>query len=100
MSLTQDVKYKFSRLNIFEKIIAINVVVFLVGKVASLLYPGASNILLQWFEFPVELGSFIVQPWSILSYAFIHYDFWHLLFNMLWLYVIGRMFVKELCYSC
>ena len=94
MSLTQDVKYKFSRLNIFEKIIAINVVVFLVGKVASLLYPGASNILLQWFEFPVELGSFIVQPWSILSYAFIHYDFWHLLFNMLWLYVIGRMFVN------
>lgn len=94
MSLTQDVKYKFSRLNIFEKLIAINVVVFLVGKLVSLLYPGASNILLKWFEFPVKLGEFITQPWSIISYAFIHYDFWHLLFNMLWLYIIGRMFVN------
>ena len=94
MSLTEDIKYKFARLNIFEKIIAINVVIFLIGKITSLLYPSASNILLKWFEFPVELGSFIVQPWSILSYAFIHYDFMHLLFNMIWLYVIGRMFVN------
>jgi len=94
MSLSQDIKFKFARLNIFEKIIAINVVIFLVGKLVSLIYPNTSNILLKWFEFPVKLGDFIVQPWSILTYAFIHYHFMHLLFNMLWLYIIGRMFVN------
>lgn len=92
MSLTQDAKYKFSRFNVFEKIIVINVVVFLIGKLAGVIFPATSNILLKWFEFPVKLGEFITQPWSLLTYAFIHYDFLHLLFNMLWLYIIGRMF--------
>lgn len=94
MSLTEDIKYKYSRLNIFEKIIVINVVVFLVAKIFLILSKGHSYSFLIWFEFPVKLGDFIIQPWSIFTYAFIHYDFWHLLFNMLWLYFIGRMFVN------
>ncbi len=94
MSLTQDIKYKYTRLNIFEKIIAINVVVFLLGKIIFILFQDQSNPILEWFEFPVKLGDFIIQPWSIFTYAFIHYDFWHLLFNMLWLYFIGRMFLN------
>jgi len=94
MSLTQDLKYKYERLNIFEKIIAINVVVFLVAKVFIILSKGKSYTIFSWFEFPAKLGDFIIQPWSLLTYAFIHFDFWHLLFNMLWLYFIGRMFVN------
>ena len=94
MSLTQDIKNKYSRLNIFEKIISINVVVFLVAKIFLIFSKGQSYSFFSWFEFPVKLGDFIVQPWSIFTYAFIHYDFWHLLFNMLWLYFIGRMFVN------
>lgn len=94
MSLTQDLKYKYARLNIFEKIIAINVVVFLLAKIIFMFFQGQSNPILKWFEFPVKLGDFIIQPWSLFTYAFIHYDIWHLLFNMLWLYFIGRMFVN------
>ncbi len=94
MSLIQDLKYKYSRLNIFEKIIAVNVVVFLIAKIFFILSKGKSLTIFSWFEFPVKLGDFIIQPWSLLTYAFIHYDFWHLLFNMLWLYFIGRMFVN------
>ena len=94
MSLTQDIKYKYSILNIFEKLIVINVIVFLVAKIIFILTKGQSYSILSWFEFPVKLEDFIVQPWSLLTYAFIHYDFWHLLFNMLWLYFVGRMFIN------
>jgi membrane associated rhomboid family serine protease len=94
MSLTQDLKYKYAHLNIFERIIGINVVVFLLGKIIFILFQDQSNPILEWFEFPVKLGDFIIQPWSLFTYAFIHYDFWHLLFNMLWLYFIGRMFLN------
>ncbi|MBT8393226.1 MAG: rhomboid family intramembrane serine protease [Bacteroidia bacterium] len=94
MSLSQDFKYKFSHLNILEKIIAINVVVFLVSRFVFILFKGESNPIFKWFEFPVNLGDFIVQPWSLITYAFIHYDFWHLAFNMLWLYFIGRLFLN------
>ena len=43
MSLSQDIKFKFSRLNIFEKIIAVNVVVFIVAKVVFILFKGESD---------------------------------------------------------
>lgn len=81
-TLSQDIKDKLSRLNVLEKIIAINVVIFLLG----LLFKS----LLRWFELPSSLGNFITQPWSIITYAFVHYEFFHMLFNMLWLYIIAQ----------
>lgn len=79
-----DIKFKLSNLNILEKIIAANLVVYLL----------ALFIKLNWFELPSDLGNFITQPWAIVTYAFVHYDFFHILLNMLWLYVIGRMFLN------
>ncbi|MDO5979973.1 rhomboid family protein [Flavivirga spongiicola] len=85
-SLSQDIKDKLSRLNVLEKIIAINVIVFVLG----LLLKSS----LGWFELPSDFSDFIIKPWAIITYAFLHYDFWHLFFNMLWLYFIGRMFLN------
>ncbi|AXP81425.1 Rhomboid family protein [Mariniflexile rhizosphaerae] len=84
MSLTNDIKYKLSRLNVLEKIIAVNLVIYILTFFFKL----------NWFELPSSLGDFIVKPWALITYAFVHYDFWHILFNMLWLYVIGRMFLN------
>jgi len=86
MSLTDDIKYKLARLNVLEKIIAINSVIFVIGIILK------SN--LSWFELPSDFSDFILEPWTIITYAFLHYDFMHILFNMLWLYVIGRMFLN------
>jgi len=92
MSLTQDVKQKLTQLNVFEKIIAVNVVVFLIGQVLKLVLNTESS--LSWFSLPSGFIDFLMQPWTIVSYAFLHYDFMHILFNMLWLYFIGRFFVN------
>ncbi len=85
-SLTQDIKNKLSRLNVLEKLIVINVAVFVLGLIFK------SNLI--WLELPSDLSDFIVKPWTLISYAFLHYDFIHILFNMLWLYVIGQMFLN------
>jgi len=85
-SLNQDIKEKLSRLNVLEKLIVINVVVFLVGLIFS--------PLLSWLELPSEFGKFILKPWTIITYAFTHYQFFHLGFNMLLLYFVGRMFLN------
>ncbi|UKM65033.1 rhomboid family intramembrane serine protease [Flavobacteriaceae bacterium GSB9] len=85
-SLSQDIKYKLSRLNVLEKIIVINVVIFILGL---LLKPY-----MTWFKLPSDFGDFILKPWSIITYAFLHFDIWHLLFNMLWLYFLARMFLN------
>ena len=81
-SLSQDIKDKLKRLNVLEKIIAVNIAVFLLGFLFK--------SLVNWFELPSDLNTFIVQPWSIITYAFVHYNFLHILFNMLWLYIIAQ----------
>lgn len=90
MSFTTDLKYKYARLNVLEKIIAVNVIIFLIS---FLLKPLVEPIF-EWLELRSDIYDSIVQPWSILSYAFIHYSAIHLFFNMLWLYFIGRMFLN------
>ncbi|WOD42718.1 rhomboid family intramembrane serine protease [Hwangdonia lutea] len=85
-SFSQDIKNKLSNLNALDKIIAVNLVVFVIG----LIFKNG----LTWFELPSDFTDFIVKPWSIITYAFLHGDFFHILFNMLWLYFIGRMFLN------
>ena len=44
--------------------------------------------LAPWFElWPLASGAFL--PWQLLSYAFLHGDEWHLIFNMLGLWMFG-----------
>ena len=88
-SLNYDIKNKLKHLNIFEKIIAVNVVVFIVALILRRL-----QVSLRWIELPSDFYSFIVKPWTLITYAFLHYDFMHIFFNMLWLYVLGRMFIN------
>ena len=89
-SLNQDIKKKLSNLNVLEKIIAVNAVVFLLALILRFDF--------VWFELPSDFLKFIVKPWAIITYAFLHYDFLHLLFNMLWLYFLGRMFLNLFSY--
>lgn len=90
MSILQDLKYQYARLNVFEKIIAVNILVFFLAFILRILTPN----FITWFEFPASLSSFITQPWSLITYSFLHYGLLHLFFNMLWLYFIGRMFMN------
>ncbi len=96
MSLAEDVKYKYSRLNVLEKIIAINVIIFGVIWLVKNLFRTSTSSFLKWFELPRELGDMIIQPWSVFTYGFLHYDFWHIFFNMLVLYFVGRIFLNLL----
>jgi membrane associated rhomboid family serine protease len=91
-TLTQDIKAKFSRLNILEIIVIINCVIFLLGRLISFLGFGQFDESLSWLEFSPDLSKSLYQPWTLLSYAFVHYGFYHLLFNMLLLYFLGGTF--------
>ncbi|WP_434035450.1 rhomboid family intramembrane serine protease [Formosa sp. 4Alg 33] len=93
-TLNNDIKQKLTHLNVLEKIIAINVVIFFIGFILQALtstLPSHSS--LQWFELPSQLSELLVKPWTFITYAFVHYDFIHMLFNMLWLYFIGQWFL-------
>lgn len=94
MSVTKDLQYRFSRLNIAEKLIVINVAVFIINGLVTFLFRLDPGFLMNWFELPKEFGDFIVQPWSLVSYAFFHAGFMHIFWNMLLLYFSGRIFLN------
>jgi len=63
----------------------INIGVFLVFFIASFLFNISSDVLMQWFVLPEGPIEVLKQPWSILTYSFLHGGFMHILFNMIWL---------------
>jgi len=88
-SLNQDIREKLSRLNVFEKIIVANVVVFLVSFIA-LRVQVVEN--LEWLSLSKSFSDVLSKPWTLLTYGFIHNSFIHLFFNMVVLYFFGRSF--------
>jgi membrane associated rhomboid family serine protease len=93
-SLAQDIQDKLKRLNVFEKIIVINVVIFIVGWLIFRIQNLHSEESLAWLELPKNFSEFITKPWSIVTYGFIHYGFFHILFNLLVLYFVSRTMVN------
>jgi membrane associated rhomboid family serine protease len=91
-SLNYDIKDKLSRITAFEKIILVNIVVYIGGWIIWRIQGFPRPDSLSWLALPKELSEFIVKPWSIFSYGFAHFGFWHLLFNMMILYFVGRSF--------
>jgi membrane associated rhomboid family serine protease len=80
--------------NSLYKLIAINLIVFFVFLLARvfLTLSGFGELYqsgLRFLMMPASLSSFITQPWSMLTYMFLHEGVFHILFNLLFLYWFG-----------
>ncbi len=93
MSVINDLKIKYNNFSTIEKLIAVNVVLFLL-KTLIFLFGLPNTALLEWFGFPKEISAFIIKPWTIITYAFMHSDLWHILSNMIILYFSGHYFLN------
>ncbi|MDT0676114.1 rhomboid family intramembrane serine protease [Autumnicola musiva] len=97
MRTSDRLRYKIQTATVTEKLIAINVLVFVLFflfRTIAYLFQLPSDFLLQWFVFPKELSEFIIKPWSIITYSFLHGGIWHILGNMLILYYAGIYFLN------
>ena len=91
-----DLKENFKRSDINLKFIYANAAVFLLTSLTGIgfmLFNRSAGFLLSWFELPASFPRFILQPWSLFTYMFMHADVLHILFNMLWLYWFGKIFL-------
>ena len=85
-------------------LILANVAIWVLVQILKVLlffynYPDGSvaeSIVLHALAIPAYLPSLLIRPWTIFTYMFLHIEFWHLLFNMLWLYWFGRIFLEFL----
>ncbi|TAI49309.1 rhomboid family intramembrane serine protease [Flagellimonas allohymeniacidonis] len=84
-------QYNFARLNIAEKLIAINVLIFILNGLSKALFAVSVD---EWFHLPKDIGAFLGQPWSLITYSFFHAGLGHIFWNMLMLYFTGRIFLN------
>ena len=97
MNIIQEIKNRYITGNIIEKLIFINIGVFvfaLLLTVFSRLYNGEGNFIVNWFSLDDNFSSMLTKPWSIISYGFLHGGFLHILFNLIGLYFIGNLFLQ------
>ncbi|MFC4219697.1 rhomboid family intramembrane serine protease [Flagellimonas marina] len=85
------IQYYIARMNIAEKLIAINVLVFILDGLSLALLGYSVS---QWFHLPKGFMDFFGQPWSLVTYSFFHGGLGHVFWNMLMLYFTGRIFLN------
>lgn len=98
--IIDEIKQTFKEGSMLTRLIYVNLGVFLVVKVFdALLFLfgfGEINFLVKWFSVPASFPELIYKPWTVVSYMFLHQGFIHILFNMLWLYWLGKIFLQYL----
>lgn len=77
---------------IFVVVALINVPFFLSGN-GGLIY---DDFIREYFAFPANILGEPLRFYTILTYQFFHDGFFHVLFNMLWLYWMGKIFLDFL----
>ena len=99
MNFLDNLKREFGIANMLNKLIYINVFSFLVlnifSVIFSLLLIDISSIK-ELLMLPSSTEEVIKKPWSLISYMFIHDNFIHLLFNLIWLHFGGKLFLQYL----
>ncbi len=91
-------QYKFGGMTI--RLILINLIVFLfigITEVIARLLGGTAGLYISHYTsltctLQTDAWGFITHPWGLFTSIFAHYGFFHLLWNMVFLYFAGKMF--------
>lgn len=97
MSTFENLKYKFQRFTIAEKLIVLNIVFFIIPfflKTLFYLFNIPFSTLLSWFHLLPEFSTLIFRPWTLITYSFLHASFSHILWNMVLLYFASRLYLN------
>jgi membrane associated rhomboid family serine protease len=101
MGIWDDIKLTFRNGSNLTRLIYINIAVFVLITIIAGIGFLLNNQEISWkaldlFSVPASLHVLLARPWTLITYMFTHKDIWHILFNMLWLYWFGRIFLEYL----
>lgn len=97
-----DIKMQFVGAEALYRLLLINVVLFLLVTISKSIFflAGSDAHAVDWLvlkmSLPADLSILLKQPWTFLTYMFLHTGVMHILFNMLILFWTGRLFTEYL----
>ena len=92
-----EIKQRYSKANPLFKLIYINIAVYVLVQVvytSSFLFQNSSIDLVYLLGMPSEPKELLFRPWTPFTYMFTHFGFTHILFNLIWLYFAGQIFLQ------
>lgn len=101
-SIVDDFKNAFLRKDILMRLILINIIIYVIMLLSSVfclllkLPDTIAYIASHYLMLPASLTTLLVQPWTVVTYMFLHSGIFHILFNMLVLYWFGGIFQEYL----
>ncbi len=103
MSIFDEIKSSYKKGTVLNKLIYINVGVFLMLHLAVIFLVLANQInrddsitkILYYLAVPSDLNSLAHRPWTVITYMFTHGYLYHVLFNVLILFWFGQFFIQE-----
>ncbi|MCU0458353.1 MAG: rhomboid family intramembrane serine protease [Bacteroidales bacterium] len=101
MGIWDEIKGSFRHGTALTRLMYINGAVFLVIKIIEVIgvltaSPGLAPAVISNLAVPASLSVLAFKPWTIFTYMFTHQGFIHLLFNLLWLWWFGKIFLSYL----
>ena len=98
-SILNNLKQEFKEGTSLNKLIYINVGIFLlfgILGVLSFMFQFNIDSFLERLYLPADNNKLLTQPWAFVTYMFFHNGFLHLLFNIIWLHFAGKIFLQYL----
>lgn len=101
MSIFKDLKLQFKAGNLLTQLIVINCGCFLLVNLVRLCLLFFAdqqeqqvlfNQLLDWLAMPLDIHRLLSRPWTLITHFFLHYELFHLFWNMVIFYTFGRIF--------
>ncbi|HNP33700.1 MAG TPA: rhomboid family intramembrane serine protease [Flavobacterium sp.] len=92
-SIIDDLKFQYKIGGIANKMIYWNVGVFLLSIIFFYQFKSGVFDFPDWLAVSSEPTIVLTRPWTLMTYAFFHYGFMHLFFNMMVLNFSSRLFL-------
>lgn len=92
MGIWDDLKLQYRIGGVVQKILFWNIGVSLCFLILKTFLSSVYSSLLPWFGLSSNYIDLLFAPWTLVSYSFLHAGIIHLLFNLLVLHFVGRMF--------
>lgn len=94
-SLIDDIRDEFNRGNSITRLIIANIAIFvLVNLIRVFTYGWAPHVygyIEEYLALHADFWWDLVHPWVFITSLFMHVGFWHILWNMLFLFWFGRI---------
>jgi len=100
-SIQQDLKYYLRSGNMVTRLILVNCIVFVAIVLIKVFtrdwQGGQDGSIYVWLvdenlKISSNIKEALFHPWTFITHMFLHEGPWHLLWNMLWLFWMGRIF--------